>query len=295
MLVKLNTDEALKPINALLWYILLCGIFVILAGALFGFCAIFFITKPLTEMIRIFSGNVQHISERLATDSSAEFATIGDAYNRMIEHIQAVVARIVTIKDTIAVQQHHDATHIAEMIESSGALVQQIDAIKKMLDTMNSTISTSTVAQQQTGAYNAQIITAVHLIETTIATVIGYGNEISKVLSVQENSASSESKQNVQQALRTVTSITPLLAQADNSCKQIIHLFREIEIKQGAEQGNIESLLARIRDMGAAMSQLELELKAGIEVIHRVEKDQRLYSDATEQLAAVVKELQVKK
>jgi len=281
ILVKMSTREAFEPIQTLLWYLIICSLLVILLSAsiLFGFIVV--VTKPLAEMIHLFNGNTSTITQKLSIDNTAEFGAIGEAYNRMIEHIKTVVTRITTLQEQLERMQQSTLKQTGDLIHGTNTVGEHIKQTQNQLDGITALYKEEESLDQQETAYNAQVITLANLIDTTQETLIQYIDEICKAIDAQETA----------QAVRICTSIAPLIINARNSCKQIISLFGEIGTKQEQKNEIRLSTTRVIRDLSALMNQLERNRIDAQSTLKRIQKTQQEQATITKQLETVTQEI----
>jgi methyl-accepting chemotaxis protein len=257
ILVKMTTKEALQSIQTFLWYIIVCGLLVILLGILVICFVVVMVTKPLSELI----------------------------------HVKEVVGRITTVQALCARMQQSMLKSSDELMQSTSTLGEYIKQAQGQLDTITAAYKESESLDQQETAYNAQIVTIANLIDTTQESLTQYVDEICKAMS-DESVSPAEVKNTMQQMVRICTSIAPLIINARNSCKQIIHLFEEIGAKQEQKNERYISVVRLLRDLSALINQMERAIIDNNSLIAGVQRSQQEYATSINQLEEVTKEMQ---
>jgi chromosome segregation ATPase len=253
----MTTKEALQSIQTFLWYIIVCGLLVILLGILVICFVVVMVTKPLSELI----------------------------------HVKEVVGRITTVQALCARMQQSMLKSSDELMQSTSTLGEYIKQAQGQLDTITAAYKESESLDQQETAYNAQIVTIANLIDTTQESLTQYVDEICKAMS-DESVSPAEVKNTMQQMVRICTSIAPLIINARNSCKQIIHLFEEIGAKQEQKNERYISVVRLLRDLSALINQMERAIIDNNSLIAGVQRSQQEYATSINQLEEVTKEMQ---
>jgi methyl-accepting chemotaxis protein len=257
ILVKMTTQEAFESIQTLLWYIIVCGILVILLAILIIYFVVVMVTKPLSEVI----------------------------------HVKEVARRVAMVQEQCARLQQSILRASDELIRGTNTLGESIKQAQDQLDTITAAYKESESLDQQETAYNAQIVTLASLIDTTQESLTQYVDEICRAMSDGET-VPSEIKNTMQQMVRVCTSIAPLIINARNSCKQIIHLFEEIGTKQEQKNERYISVVRLLRDLSVLMNHVERTVIDNNNLITGIQKSQQEYAKSISQLEEVTKGMQ---
>ncbi len=232
ILIKISSQEAFEPIQTLLWYIILYGILAMLIGTGIAFALTYIITKPLTSMMQVFSSNAENITRKLETDDTAEFASIGESYNTMIEHIETIAAKLTTVKAQIATEHHTSIAYTDTVYSTQKELASVLEQIRNASATIKNYVEKRGDLATLDATYATQIMTLQKLISTTIATITEHVNNTARTLRTHDIANVNETKLVIEQTVQECNNISTLLLNAENSYKQMDSLLEEIKTKE---------------------------------------------------------------
>ncbi len=297
ILVKIDTQEAFEPINTLLWYIALCGLLVIFLSACAAFIATFIATKPLMAITQALNHETFSTHHKLLTSTTTEFATISDAYNRIID-------QSATLTESIQAVEHEMRSHECTALEQGTALLKnnnQLNTLNAQLREKNNqallALHAADDSTHQQTSFGTQAVTVLTLIETTHTSVMHYIEEICSVLASADANLSTDTPESLeahtklQQAVRLCSSITPLLINAANSCRQITNLFEGMHTTQEQKNQVTESLSALLREECAVIGQLESLIARNETDIGEIQHVIQNYTQSADTLKKILSEM----
>lgn len=236
ILVKISTKEAFEPIQTLLWYIIVYGIIAMLIGTCISFALTYIITKPLNAMMQVFSSNAESITRKLETNDAAEFASIGESYNVMIEHIETIAHKLGDLEALIITEHNKSTTYTDTMHDAQKELDSVLEAIQKTCTSIKSDLEKQGYIATMDATYATQIITLQKLIATTIRTVTEHINNTTRILRAHDSTDISDTKKVIEETIQECNNISTLLLNAENTYKQMDGILAEIQNKEEAKK-----------------------------------------------------------
>lgn len=307
--VEMDQQEAFAPINQFLWKIIVVVFLILFFTTVISFLYSWFLTKPLFYVIEVLSDISP--TQKISIGGSLEFIQLMHAYNRMVDHIGAIIKKIRSIQEYITsthIAFQSEYTRLQEVLVSVQFLDENIIKHDQKVLNLNNTIFTAYQYDMQRILQNTHVLSVIKTLSATFEKNIESINQLcidieKRLLFEQERGAISfenvrdysviEVKSALQNITRILTTLVSTMTTVQGNYDQIIATMMTIE---KAEQQRIP-LIQELKTLSEENQKNYFEVSQKIEYMNTILQTLNTinvtYADLARQLVILIQEFEI--